>query len=407
MLAENIDMTQKHTIERVYLDYNATVPVRPQVCDAIAHAITHVGNPSSIHAEGRSARAYIETARESVAQLVGGQARNVVFTSGGTEANNLILNPHLRYSKDKRTRAHLLVSAGEHPCVLHGHRFAAQDVSILPLLPNGVVDLDALEQQCAKLTAADEGLRLVVSVQLANNETGVLQPIAQVSDIVHRYQGLVHTDAVQGVGKIPVSMWNLGCDALTLSAHKIGGGQGVGALVLAAGDLEIGEKLIRGGGQERGARSGTENVAGIVGFGVAAQIALQEVENEHVRLQKLRDMCEAAISAIAPDARIFGSDAARLPNTICFAMPKMSASTALMNFDLAGVALSSGSACSSGKVKRSHVLEAMSVDANSLVHGLIEGALRISLGWATTKNDIEQFTTVFSRVVDNVKKRAA
>ena len=392
--------------ERIYLDYNATVPVKEPVRVAMAQALMNVGNPSSIHAEGRSARAYVETAREHVAELVGGQARNIVFTSSGTEANNLILNPHFRYAKDKRTRSHLLMSAGEHPCVLHGHRFSACDVSIIPLLSSGVVHLEALELQCKSLIAQDNDVRLIVSIQLANNETGVIQPLAHISDLVHRYKGLVHTDAVQAAGKIPVSMWGLGVDALTLSAHKIGGAQGVGAVVLATGDLEIGDKLMRGGGQERGARSGTENVAGIAGFGVAAQIAFQDLnlknDNEYQRIQALRDMCEAHMREIAPDVRIFGDDVNRLPNTICFAVSGMSAATALMNFDIEGIALSSGSACSSGKVKRSHVLEAMGVD-----HGLIEGALRISLGWSTRENDIKKYTTVFARLVENIKKRAA
>jgi cysteine desulfurase len=180
-------------------------------------------------------------------------------------------------------------------------------------------------------------MRLIVSVQLANNETGVIQPLASIADIVHRYQGLVHTDAVQAVGKIPVSIWGLGVDALTLSAHKLGGPQGVGALVLAAGDLETGDKLIRGGGQERGARSGTENVAGIVGFGVASQVCNDEQAREHDRLLSLRDQCEAHIRRITPEAIILGSEATRLPNTICFAVDALKAETALMSFDLAGV----------------------------------------------------------------------
>jgi cysteine desulfurase len=207
---------------------------------------------------------------------------------------------------------------------------------------------------------------------------------------------------VQAAGKIPVSLWGLGVDALTLSAHKIGGPQGVGALVLGSQGVDVGERLLKGGGQERGARAGTENVAGIVGFAVAAQIALRELENEQKRLEILRTLCSAHIMRIAPYAVVFGENAQRLPNTICFAHEGIKAQTALMSFDLAGVSLSSGSACSSGKVKSSHVLEAMGVQT-----GLLEAALRISVGWGTTEHDIEKFAAVFSRIVENAKRRVA
>jgi cysteine desulfurase len=387
---------------RTYLDYNASTPLRAEVREAMIRALDVAGNPSSIHTEGRHCKALMEDAREQVAALAGADARNVVFISGGTEANNLILNPRFSRGKDTRSSAALLMSGTEHPCVLKGHRFAPECVHVLPVTSSGLVDVALFEETCAHLHKTRPDTKIIASLHLANNETGVIQPVAEIAEIVHRYDGVMHTDAVQAAGKIPLSIWGLGVDALTLSAHKIGGPQGVGALVLGSAGVEVGDKLLRGGGQERGARSGTENVAGIVGFGVAAKRAMDQLEREHQRLLALRSMCEAHIHRIMPDAVIFGGNGERLPNTICFGVKGMKAETALMSFDLAGVSLSSGSACSSGKVKRSHVLEAMGVEA-----GLLEGALRISTGWATTQQDIENFAAVFSRLVENAKRRVA
>jgi cysteine desulfurase len=387
---------------RSYLDYNASAPLRAEVREAMLKALDVTGNPSSIHAHGRSGKALMEEAREHVAALVGGDARNVIFTSGGTESNNLILNPRFSRGKDMRNDAVLLMSASEHPCVLKGHRFAPECVEVIPVDSNGLIDIARFEERCAQLHAKQPQTKIITSLHLANNETGVIQPVAQIAEIVHRYDGVTHTDTVQAAGKITVSLWGLGVDALTLSAHKIGGPQGVGALVLGSSGVDVGERLLKGGGQERGARAGTENVAGIVGFGVAAQIALRELENEQKRLEILRTLCHAHIMRIAPDAVIFGENAQRLPNTICFAHEGIKAQTALMSFDLAGVSLSSGSACSSGKVKSSHVLEAMGVQT-----GLLEAALRISIGWGTTEHDIEHFASAFSRIVENAKKRVA
>ncbi|MFL5188506.1 MAG: cysteine desulfurase family protein, partial [Microvirga sp.] len=285
-----------------------------------------------------------------------------------------------------------------HSCVLNGHRFPEGAVEIIPVDSRGILDLAWLEAHLQR--AGNE--RVLVSIQLANNETGVLQPVAEAARLVHEHGGLIHTDAVQAAGKIPVDMAGLGADALTLSAHKIGGPKGVGAVVLASDQFEIADRLIRGGGQEKGFRAGTENVAAIAGFGVAASLALAGLEQEGGRLRSLRDEVEAQIRRIAPGAVAVASDAERLPNTCAFAIPGLKAETALIAFDLAGVALSSGSACSSGKVKRSHVLDAMGVEP-----ALAEGVLRVSLGWSTTHEDVIRFAEACERVVDTLYKRKA
>ncbi len=383
--------------QRTYLDHNATSPLRPEVAEVVLRALQLPGNASSVHAEGRAARAEIEKGRESVARLVGARAKNVIFTSGGTEAANLVLTPSFRrLGQPGATR--LLLGAAEHPCVLNGHRFPQDAVNIIPVDSNGILDLAWLETHLRQ--AGDE--RSLVSVQLANNETGVLQPVAEAARLVNEHGGLIHTDAVQAAGKIPVDMAALGVDVLTLSAHKIGGPKGIGAAILASDQFEIGERLIRGGGQEKGFRAGTENVAAIAGCGAAAGIALESLEQEAGRLRSLRDEAEAELRRIAPDAVVVGAQAERLPNTFAFAIPGLKAETALIAFDLAGVALSSGSACSSGKVKRSHVLDAMGMEP-----ALAEGVLRVSLGWSTTKEDVIRFAEACERVVGTLYKRKA
>jgi cysteine desulfurase len=383
--------------QRTYLDHNATSPLRPQVAEVVLRALQLPGNPSSVHAEGRAARAEVETARDKVAGLVGAKAKNVVFTSGGTEAANLVLTPSFR-RLGQAGAARLLLGAAEHPCVLNGHRFPLEAVDIIPVDSSGILDLAWLK---AHLEQADDR-RVLVSVQLANNETGVVQPVAEAACLVHAHGGLIHTDAVQAAGKIRVGLADLGVDVLTLSAHKIGGPKGIGAVVLASDQLEIAEQLIRGGGQEKGFRAGTENVAAIAGFGTAAEIALDNFDREARWLRGLRDEAEAQVRRIAPDAVVVASEAERLPNTFAFAIPGLKAETALIAFDLAGVALSSGSACSSGKVKRSHVLDAMGVEP-----ALSEGVLRVSLGWTTTQEDVIRFAEACERVVGTLYKRKA
>jgi cysteine desulfurase len=381
---------------RSYLDYNATAPLRPEVADAVAGASALVGNPSSVHAEGRAARAAVEAARERVARLIGAEPKNVVFTSGGTEAANAVLSSAL-HRLGETGAARLLAGAGEHPCVLEGHRFG-DAVERIPLDGNGVIDLGWLKGRLER----GAGEPVLVSIQAANNETGVLQPIPEVAGLAHEHGGLIHTDAVQAAGKIPLNMVTLGADVLTLSAHKLGGPKGIGAIALASDEIAIGDRLIRGGGQERGFRGGTENVAGIVGFGIAAEVVARDLGREAARVACLRQACEAELLRNAPDAVIFAASVERLPNTFAFAIPGVRAETALIAFDLEGVAVSSGSACSSGKVRRSHVLEAMGVPSP-----LAEGAIRVSLGWNSSEEDVKLFAAACERLVASLYKRRA
>lgn len=390
---------------RSYLDHNATTPVRPAVAEAMLRALQMTGNPSSIHGEGRMARAAVEAAREQVAALCRARAANVVFTSGGTEANATVLAPGLSDCSGGRDCARapvtlLLHGATEHPCVRDGHRFPAAAAEAIPVDADGLADLAWLEARLARHAAERPGERALVSLQFANNETGVLQPVAEAAAIARRHGALMHSDAVQAAGKIAIDIEALGVDILTLSAHKLGGPQGVGAIIFRTGALELADKPLRGGGQERGWRAGTENVPGIVGFGVAAAEADAALASEAVRLAGLRDALEAGLAELAPETVVFGAKVARLPGTSAFATPGLKAETALIVLDLAGVALSSGSACSSGKVKRSHVLAAMGVDP-----AMSAGALRASLGWTTTRADIDRLLAAYARAVAAIPNR--
>jgi cysteine desulfurase len=364
----------------VYLDYNATAPVRPEVIDAMRGALSAVGNPSSIHRAGRGARRAVERAREAVAALVGAASDAVVFTSGGTEANNQALA-----SADGLR----LVSAIEHDSVLA----AAPEAPRIAVDDLGRVDLARLARQLAERRPA------LVSVMLANNETGVIQPVADVVGLARRQAALVHCDAVQSAGKMAIDLAGLGVDFVTLSAHKLGGPQGVGALVL--GDGVEPAALLHGGGQERRWRPGTENVAGIVGFGRACELAIDD-GGWALRTRRLRDRLEAQIAAIAPTAPVFGRRAERLANTSCIAMPGVSNQTQLIHFDLAGIAVSAGAACSSGKVGPSHVLAAMGVDPAEAAC-----AIRVSLGWASTDDDIDRFVAAWAELYSRALRTSA
>jgi cysteine desulfurase len=370
--------------ERIYLDWNASAPLRQEARAAALAALETTGNASSIHLEGRAARRLVEQAREKVAALVGAEPRGVVFTSGGTEANMLALVP----ATGETARDKLLVSAIEHPSVLAGGRFPARAVERLPVTARGEVDLAALERRLAAL----EG-RALVSLMLANNETGVVQPISQAARVVHAAGGALHVDAVQAAGRIPCDINALGADLLTLSGHKIGAPKGVGALIGRAGALNLLDPLIKGGGQERNLRAGTENVAAIAGFGVAAAAAREGLGTERARMAALRDRLEGRLQAASPEVVIFGAAAERLPNTTLFAAPGMKAETAVIAFDLEGIAVSSGAACSSGKVQPSHVLAAIGVPAQ-----LARAAVRVSLGPSTTEAQIERFIEAWIKV---------
>ena len=367
--------------ELAYLDWNATAKLRPQAREAVLAALQEVGNPSSVHGAGRAARRTVEQAREQVAAMVGAKSQEVVFTSGGTEANAWALSPLIGEV--------LLVSAIEHPSVRSGGRFAAAEE--IPVTDDGVIDLAALKRRLAGAS------RPLVSIMLANNETGVVQPVARAAELVHAVGGLLHIDAVQGPGRIDCDFAALGADLMTLSAHKIGGPQGVGAL-LKREALEL-EPLLRGGGQERGARAGTENVPGIAGFGAAAAAVRQGWTDEAARMTVLRDRLEAGLKAISPQATVFGAGASRLPNTTLFAVPGVKAETAVIALDLEGVAASSGAACSSGKVTPSHVLAAMGVPAE-----LIRGAIQLSLGYATKEIEIEAVLKAWAKLHEGLYK---
>jgi cysteine desulfurase len=382
--------------ERTYLDWNATAPLRPEARAAMIAALDEIGNPSSVHREGRAARRLVEQARERVAALVGAEPRNVVFTSGGTEANMMALTPALETSQDKNRYDRLIVSSIEHTSVRGGGRFPADQVEEIPATEEGVVDVGALDRRLNELKW--QGLPPpFVSIMAANNETGVIQPIKAAAAVVHEGGGLLHVDAIQAAGRIPFNINYLAADLVTVSAHKLGGPQGVGALIKRSAALHLAEPMIRGGGQERGARAGTENVAGIAGFGAAAASAMAAMAADGERMRFVRDRLEAGLTT-GPTV-IFGHNAERLPNTSLFATPDLRAETALINLDLDGFAVSSGSACSSGKVTASHVLAAMGVSDK-----LISGAIRLSIGPSTSENEIDLFLEAWMKLLASLSK---
>ena len=365
----------------VYLDYNATAPVRPEAAEAVARALAAGGNPSSVHAAGRAARQTVETARALVAKLVGVVPGSVTFTSGGTEANALAIE-----SAKAAGFMKIIVSAGEHDAVLENAKASGLPVEVMPLDGNGVADLGWLEKHVGEKT--------LVCLMLANNETGVVQPVAVAAAIVREAGGWLHVDAVQAAGKVAIDFTALGADTMALSAHKFGGPQGVGALV--AGTRSTLARRLHGGGQERGRRAGTENVPGIAGFGAAADAALRDLP-----LMSEQAACRDALAerVKAAGATVLGDGAERLPQTLCFAAPGFGSELQVMTLDLAGVMVSAGSACSSGKVKASRVVEAMG-------HGeLAPYALRVSGGWASTEDDWRHCGDVWIAAYEKVAAR--
>jgi cysteine desulfurase len=382
--------------ERIYLDWNATAPLRPEARAAMIAAFDEIGNPSSVHREGRASRRIVEQARERVAELVGAEPRNIVFTSGCTEANMLALTPAIESSQDKMRFDRLMVSAVEHVSVCCGGRFAASQVEEIPVTTDGVVDLGALERRLSELKWQGN-LPPLVAIMAANNETGAVQPVKEAAAIVHHAGGLLHADATQVAGRIPCDINHIEAGLLTISAHKLGGPQGLGALIKRSAALHLTEPMIKGGGQERGSRAGTENVAGIAGFGAAAASAAATMATDAERMRFVRDRLEGAL-AEGP-AVIFSQAVERLPNTSLFAVGGLRAETALINLDLDGVAVSSGSACSSGKVAPSHVLAAMGVPAN-----LAAGAIRVSIGATTSENEIDLFLEAWTKLLGGLSK---
>jgi cysteine desulfurase len=374
--------------ERVYLDWNATTPLRPEAKSAMTAAWEISGNPSSVHGEGRQARRLVEDARAAIAAAVEARPHDLVFTSGGTEANALALTPGLRRGAGQPVER-LLVSAIEHASVLAGGRFPAAAIGTIKVNGSGIVDLAHLR------TLLAAGPPALVSLMLANNETGAVQPISEVADVVHEAGGLLQVDAIQALGKMPIDISILRADLVTLSAHKIGGPKGVGAVVLAE-DVQGLEPLLRGGGQELGRRAGTENVAGIAAFGAATKAAMAALRDDATRLGVLREHLEQGLKR-TPGMIVFSEDAPRLPNTTLFTVPGLKAETAVIGFDLAGIAVSSGSACSSGKVQPSHVLDAMGFPKD-----LAQGAVRLSLGWSTSEADIDLTLEAWRKLADGL-----
>ncbi len=376
--------------ERAYLDWNATAPLRPEALVVMLAALEEGGNPSSVHAEGRAARRLVEQARGQIAAAVGADTEGVVFTAGGTEANALALTPGWELSGRRAER--LIVSAIEHPSVLAGGRFSVDRIATAPVNAHGVIDLEALRT----LLAADGPA--LVSLMLANNETGAIQPVPEAARIVHEAGGILHVDAVQALGRMPLDARKLGADLLTISAHKIGGPKGNGALIVTNPALRWPVPLIRGGGQERNRRAGTENVAGIVGFGAAAEAASYNLPIEMEHMGVLRAELEAALAAV-DGTIIFSQPVPRLPNTTLFALKGVRAETAVIAFDLEGVAVSSGAACSSGKVQASHVLAAMGIQPE-----IAQGAIRISLGPTTKKAEIIRCIEAWKKLANVLRK---
>jgi cysteine desulfurase len=373
---------------RLYLDWNATSPLHPAAREAVLRAIDMFGNPSSVHGEGRSVRAAIEGARRQVAALAGADPAHVVFTSGATEAANMVLTSDFRMGRTPMAINHLYYSAIEHPAMREGGRFCKERISEIAVTSAGVVDLDSLQ---SLLQAHDKSTGLpMVAVMLVNNETGVVQPIGEVAKIVQAHGGLLVVDAVQAAGRITLDINALGADFMIISSHKIGGPKGAGALV-SRGEVLMPRALIHGGGQEKGHRSGTENSLAVIGFGAAAQAAVEEFDERNGRLSRLRERLEAGMRAAAPDVIIYGADQMRVSNTTFFTLPGLKAETGQIAFDLEGVALSAGAACSSGKVGESHVLVAMGRDPKL-------GALRISLGFSTDDDDIDMALAKFTKI---------
>lgn len=367
------------------MDYNATAPIRSSVIEMVAAAMQTVGNPSSVHTAGRSARRMVEDARTKVAALAGCRSRDVTFCSGGTEASNAVIRGS--------GAASTIVSAIEHDCGFAAAKLAGVPSYTLGVSTNGLVDLEQLRRLLAEVPAP-----ALVSVMLANNETGALQPVREIADIAHEFGARVHTDAVQAAGKISLDFSALGADYLTLSSHKIGGPQGVGAVITAPTAPLA--PLIAGGGQELGRRSGTENVAGIAGFGVAAIEAMDDLADSK-RIEAMRDRFEAAVSDHANTVHFIGREAPRTANTSCVAMPGVKGETQVMHFDLNGICLSSGSACSSGKVKVSHVLSAMGYDDETA-----DASIRVSLGRLSTDSDIDRLIAAWKSLYDRTVGRA-
>jgi cysteine desulfurase len=376
-----------------YLDHNAITPVRPEAAAAVARALSAFGNPSSVHAAGREARALLDEARARVAVALGVAARDVVFTSGATESATLAIRGALGAAPEGRTS--LVVTAVEHPCVLDLARDLARHgtpVQVVPVDRAGVVDLEVLRHAVSTETA-------LVCCMLANNETGVLQPVAEAADLAHEAGALFFCDAVQAAGKIPVGLPSLRADLAAITSQKFGGPRGAGALWIAPG---VRLAPIAGGHQERGRRAGTENLPGLAGMGAALQAATADLAGEAERIRRLRDRLEAGLQAAIPGARVNGLGAPRLPNTLSITMPGADGEALLIALDLEGICASAGAACTSGSTTPSHVLSAMGLSVDEA-----RATLRLSLGWNSTDADVDHALRVMPGLVARVRDALA
>ncbi|MEX6633630.1 cysteine desulfurase family protein [Hyphococcus lacteus] len=377
---------------RHYLDHNATSPVRPEVVDVVAETMRLDGNNSSVHEEGRRASKVIEDARKKVRALVNAPVNGIVFTSGGTESIHYALHGAVKAQGLSR----IFVSAIEHPAVLANAQTTGAEIEMIPVTASGVCDLDWLESRLANYDVVREG-KFLACVMFANNETGVIQPIPDVADLVHGADGLLFCDAAQAVGKVPVNFVMSGADILSFTGHKFGGPLGVGAVV-AGPNLAL-EPVLRGGGQEMNRRASTTNTPGIAGLGCACELAHKSLARA-AEIAVLRDKMESI--AIEVGAKIWGGDVSRLPGTLCLSAPGFSGATQLMAMDLAGLAISAGSACSSGKAKPSHVLTAMGANEDDAT-----SAIRVSLGWNSTEVDADAFIREWPAAYNRIKAKAA
>ncbi|HNS85331.1 MAG TPA: cysteine desulfurase family protein [Parvularculaceae bacterium] len=377
---------------RHYLDYNATTPVRPEVIDAVCKAMATIGNSSSVHEEGRAARAIVEEGREKLRTLVNAPVNGVILTGGGTEAIHYALNGTVKTGNVKR----IFVSAIEHAAVPSNAAETGVPVETIPAMKSGVVDLDWLRDRLKDYDVKRDG-GFLVCVMFANNETGVIQPVKEAADIVHDKGGLLFVDAAQAVGKVPVNFVMSGADLMAVTAHKFGGPIGVGALI-AGPNLPL-HPIMRGGGHESNRRAGTHNVPAIAGLGVACDLAPSSVEKAP-KIAAMRDRMQAA--AEDAGAHVWGASEDRLPGTLSMSAPGFASQTQLMAMDLAGIAISSGSACSSGKTKPSHVLTAMGAE-----EALATCGIRVSLGWNSVDEDVDAFCREWPEAYRRVKTRAA
>lgn len=366
----------------IYLDHNATTYIHPEVVKKMGDLMQEPSNPSSVHAYGRRAKSHLEEARKNIAELVGVSGcfkdYQIIFMASGTEANNLMLS---NFSDGE-----IFISNIEHPSIFSHHKIS-ENVKLIKVDSNGIIDFEDLRE---KLESSKSEKKLV-SVMMANNETGIIQPIQEVTKIAHQYGAVVHSDCVQSAGKVEINLLELSADFISISAHKFGGPVGAAALI---GKISVPLRAqIIGGGQERGMRAGTENIVAIAGFGAAAIIVKQDLQTRALHMSGLQSKLENGLLDIDPDIEIVGKGANRLPNTSLIINPKYKAETQLIALDLKGVAISSGSACSSGKVSESHVLEAMGYSKEKMA-----SALRISLGWNTTEKEIEKFLEIYKEI---------